>query len=95
MLTSSPSMDILISSNLERLVFELSNRDAELTRKRMEELKKTGLEYLRETQAIANQNSEKIWLEEETDLDLRPQTILDLQAKNPPQGKKYYFTLQR
>ncbi len=40
--TMSPSMDILISSNLERLVFELSNRDANLTKKRMEELKKTG-----------------------------------------------------
>lgn len=40
--TMSPSMDILISSNLERLIFELSNRDASLTKQRMEELKKTG-----------------------------------------------------
>ena len=40
--TTSPSMDILISSNLERLIFELSNRDAILTAKRMEELKSTG-----------------------------------------------------
>lgn len=40
--TISPSMDILISSNLERLVFELSNRDAELTNSRMLELKKAG-----------------------------------------------------
>lgn len=40
--TTSPSMDILISSNLERLVFEISNRDALLTAKRMEELKETG-----------------------------------------------------
>lgn len=38
--TTSPSMDILISSNLERLVFELSGRDAVLTAQRMEELKK-------------------------------------------------------
>ncbi len=37
--TCSPSMDILISSNLERLIFELSNRDYELTKSRMEDLK--------------------------------------------------------
>ncbi|MBE7088052.1 MAG: threonine synthase [Clostridiales bacterium] len=41
--TSSPSMDILISSNLERLLFEVSGRNAELTAKRMEELKKEGV----------------------------------------------------
>jgi len=40
--TTSPSMDILISSNLERLIYEISGRDAILTSKRMEELKKTG-----------------------------------------------------
>lgn len=40
--TMSPSMDILISSNLERLIFELSNRDAILTSERMEQLKKQG-----------------------------------------------------
>ena len=32
-LTESPSMDILISSNLERLIFEANNRDAEKTKK--------------------------------------------------------------
>ena len=40
--TVSPSMDILISSNLERLIFEISGRDAELTAKRMTELKSSG-----------------------------------------------------
>lgn len=37
--TTSPSMDILISSNLERLLFEISGRDAALTSSRMEQLK--------------------------------------------------------
>ncbi|MCL2796483.1 MAG: threonine synthase [Firmicutes bacterium] len=40
--TASPSMDILISSNLERLVFELSGRDDVLTAERMAALKKSG-----------------------------------------------------
>lgn len=37
--TTSPSMDILISSNLERLLFEVSGRNAELTASRMNALK--------------------------------------------------------
>ena len=40
--TESPSMDILISSNLERLVFEASGRNAALTAERMQSLKETG-----------------------------------------------------
>ena len=40
--TMSPSMDILISSNLERLIFELSGRDAKRTADRMATLSKTG-----------------------------------------------------
>lgn len=40
--TDSPSMDILVSSNLERLLFETSGRDAALTAKRMSELKSVG-----------------------------------------------------
>ncbi len=42
--TTSPSMDILISSNLERLLFEVSGRNAALTAQRMAELK-TNLKY--------------------------------------------------
>ena len=41
--TASPSMDILVSSNLERLVFELSGRDDKLTASRMDSLKKEGV----------------------------------------------------
>jgi threonine synthase len=40
--TSSPSMDILISSNLERLLFEISGRDDARTAARMDSLSKTG-----------------------------------------------------
>ncbi len=40
--TMSPSMDILISSNLERLIFEMSDRNAKLTASRMNELKVNG-----------------------------------------------------
>lgn len=40
--TMSPSMDILVSSNLERLLFEISGRNAELTAERMKSLSATG-----------------------------------------------------
>lgn len=41
-MTSSPSMDILISSNLERLLYELSGHDGKLIRSLMKEMKKEG-----------------------------------------------------
>lgn len=55
--TTSPSMDILVSSNLERLLFEISGRDAALTASRMADLKTKGryevteeeMEKIRET----------------------------------------------
>ncbi len=40
--TMSPSMDILVSSNLERLIFELSGRNAKVTAERMQALSERG-----------------------------------------------------
>jgi len=40
--TSSPSMDIIISSNLERLIFEFSNRDDKQTCERLDSLANKG-----------------------------------------------------
>ncbi len=40
--TTSPNMDVLIPSELERLIFEISGRDAKLTAKRMKSLAEEG-----------------------------------------------------
>ena len=42
-LTTSPSMDILISSNLERLLFEISNRDAKKVNELINDLNTKGV----------------------------------------------------
>ncbi len=42
-LTSSPSMDILVSSNLERLIYFITGRNSELTKEYMESLSKEGV----------------------------------------------------
>ena len=55
--TASPSMDILISSNLERLLFEIANRDSNVVSQEMLLLKKNGKFTVPETQrAILNQD---------------------------------------
>lgn len=41
--TTSPSMDILVSSNLERLLYECTDRDAELVKTWMQELSESGV----------------------------------------------------
>lgn len=43
MLTSSPSMDILISSNLERLIYRIAGNDAEKNAQLMRSLSETGV----------------------------------------------------
>jgi threonine synthase len=48
--TASPSMDILVSSNLERLIFELLGRDGEAVAELMDMLKKTGFYAITESQ---------------------------------------------
>lgn len=53
--TMSPSMDILISSNLERLVFELSGRNAALTAERMRDLSQKGCYEISEEEKQAMQ----------------------------------------
>ena len=42
MTSSSPSMDIQVSSNFERLLFEMSGRDADLVRTQMQTLQQSG-----------------------------------------------------
>ncbi|HHT83021.1 MAG TPA: threonine synthase [Clostridiales bacterium] len=41
--TISPSMDILVSSNLERLIFEFTGRDCEKVKSLIEDLKESGM----------------------------------------------------
>ncbi|WFD12381.1 threonine synthase [Tepidibacter hydrothermalis] len=47
-LTSSPSMDILVSSNLERLLYEISNSNPCLVKNLMEDLKVNGIYEINE-----------------------------------------------
>ena len=51
--TMSPSMDILVSSNLERLLFEVSGRDYKITAERMKKLKEEGVYEITEAEREA------------------------------------------
>ncbi len=51
--TMSPSMDILVSSNLERLLFEASGRDSNVTAERMKKLKEEGVYEITESERAA------------------------------------------
>lgn len=63
--TASPSMDILISSNLERLLFELSGRDDKLLRSWMAALKTDGKYTVpQSTLALLQQNFSCGWASE-------------------------------
>ncbi|MEN6351205.1 MAG: threonine synthase [Syntrophomonas sp.] len=70
--TISPSMDILISSNLERLLFEMTGRDAGRVAVWMEELKNLG-RYTVEDDVLA-QIREIFWADYASDQETR-QTI--------------------
>ncbi|MDE7379468.1 MAG: threonine synthase [Clostridia bacterium] len=50
--TMSPSMDILVSSNLERLLFEVSGRNAKVTAERMKKLKEDGVYEITEEERL-------------------------------------------
>ncbi len=53
--TTSPSMDILVSSNLERLLYEVADRDGELVSVWMRQLKESG------SYSIGEQRMEAVW----------------------------------
>ena len=65
--TVSPSMDILISSNLERLLFELNGHNSKLLNDWMDKLKKTGMYKIDMT--TFEKLSEIFWAEYTTEAD--------------------------
>jgi threonine synthase len=78
-LTSSPSMDILISSNFERFLFEMSGRDDQKIRQWFDDLVKTGrFQVDQETLEACRQNMAAGWAAEEEVLE----TIRDIYEEN-------------
>ncbi len=62
--TSSPSMDILVSSNLERLVFEATGRDSVRTAALMRDLTERGSYALRPDESRAMEDFRAGWADE-------------------------------
>lgn len=76
--TTSPSMDILVSSNLERLLFEISGRNAKLTAKRMSDLKQTGkYEITAEELAAISETFDGGYAEEEESVEAMYDVFID------------------
>ncbi len=74
--TTSPSMDILVSSNLERLLFELSDRNDGLTAKRMRELKENGAYSISDEElAVLQADFDAYYADEDEVLDTIAETF--------------------
>jgi threonine synthase len=93
--TSSPSMDIQLASNFERLLFELAGRDAARVRALMEELRANGafrmsqgeLGQLRDlfgAHSVSEQDTEMSirWVFEETGMLVDPHTAVAIAASH-------------
>ena len=77
--TTSPSMDILVSSNLERMIFELSNHDDELVRNCMKSLSETGRYEIKGT---VKNNLQKLFAAGYCDDEQTKQTIGKMWKEN-------------
>ncbi len=99
--TSSPSMDIQLASNFERLLFELAGRDALRVRSLMEELPKTGAFRLNEAElaslrslfaahSVGEHETEMTirWLAEETGVTADPHTAVGVAASREESGPR-------
>lgn len=76
--TISPSMDILISSNLERLLFEFCGRDDKLMTKRMSDLKSKGKYSITNNEIEALQKIFEVGAANEEDTSATIESFLDL-----------------
>jgi len=94
--TCSPSMDILISSNLERYLFELSGHDASKVAALMESLGKEG-RYALEPQALAALRGGMIggWVSDDESVDTIRRTFSESNVMIDPHTAVAYTMLNR